>query len=218
MTQHDQRFKIHIVDDHPVVREGLSIRISLQPDLEVSGEAATEEEAIALANQTAADLMIVDLSLKGGHGLELIKRIKSLHPAVKMLVVSGFPESLYAERALRAGALGYVSKQDSNDKLIDAIRTVLAGRRFISPEISRRLVEQALGGDMQKTPIERLSDRELEVFRMIGEGLATGTIASQLFVSALTINTHRENIKKKLGLSTAGELSRAAVQWVLENG
>jgi DNA-binding NarL/FixJ family response regulator len=211
--------KILIVDDHPSVREGLALRISLHADLEVCGEAETEDQALVLVKQTSPDLVLVDISLKSGHGIELIKRIRSLDPAIKMLVISGFQESLYAERALRAGALGYLNKQESNEKMIEAIRTVLAGERFLSPEMSRRLINQALGAsDATKTPIENLTDRELEIFRMIGEGLTTSAIANRLFLSTHTIDTHRENIKRKLAVSTAAELSRAAVQWLLENG
>ena len=211
--------KILIVDDHPSVREGLALRISLHADLELCGEADSEEQAITLVQQMKPDLMLVDISLKSGHGLELIKRIRSMDPTVKMLVISGFQESLYAERACRAGALGYLNKQESSEKMIEAIRTVLAGERFLSPEVSRRLISQALGSsDRKKTPIEQLTDRELEVFRMIGEGLSTGLIASRLFLSTHTIDTHRENIKRKLTLNSAAELSRAAVQWLLENG
>jgi DNA-binding NarL/FixJ family response regulator len=211
--------KILIVDDHPSVREGLALRISLHADLEVCGEADSEEQAITLVQQMKPDLMLVDISLKSGHGLELIKRIRSMDPTVKMLVISGFQESLYAERACRAGALGYLNKQESSEKMIEAIRTVLGGERFLSPEISRRLISQALGSsDRKKTPIEQLTDRELEVFRMIGEGLSTGIIANRLFLSTHTIDTHRENIKRKLTLNSAAELSRAAVQWLLENG
>lgn len=211
--------KILIVDDHPSVREGLALRISLHADLEVCGEAETEDQALVLVKQTNPDLVLVDISLRSGHGIELIKRIRSLDPAIKMLVISGFQESLYAERALRAGALGYLNKQESNEKMIEAIRTVLAGKRFLSPEINRRLVEQALSGSgATKTPIERLTDRELEIFRMIGEGLTTSAIANRLHLSTHTIDTHRENMKRKLAVSTAAELSRTAVQWLLENG
>jgi len=211
--------KILIVDDHPLVREGLAMRISLHPDLSVCGEADSENEALALVSKIGPELVLIDISLKSGHGLDLIKRIHALNPAIKMLVISGFQESLYAERAFRAGALGYLNKQESNEKLIEAIRTVLAGKRFLSPEISRRLIEQALGtSDVTRTPVERLTDRELEIFRMIGEGLTTSIIASQLFLSTHTIDTHRENIKRKLAVTTATELSRTAVQWVLENG
>jgi DNA-binding NarL/FixJ family response regulator len=210
--------KILIVDDHPMVREGLTMRISTQPDLAVCGEAATEEEALSRVQQTSPDLVIVDISLKSGHGLEVIKQVKSRYPAVKMLVLSGYQESLYAERALRAGALGYLNKQESNDKVLDAIRTVLRGQRYISPEIAQRLVAQALG-DAHETqaPIECLTNRELEIFRMVGEGMTSGAIANSLFLSTHTIDTHRENIKRKLNLKNAGELTRAAVQWVLEN-
>jgi DNA-binding NarL/FixJ family response regulator len=210
--------RILIVDDHPLVREGLTMRLSLQHDLQVCGEAATEEEALTLVNKTAPNLVLVDISLKSGHGIELVKQIKSRHPRVKMLVVSGFDESLYAERALRAGALGYLNKQESNEKLLDAIRTVLAGKRFVSALIAQRLVGQALGdADQTNTPIDRLSDRELQIFHLIGKGLTTSAIADQLFISTHTIDTHRENIKHKLSIPNAGELTRAAVQWVLEN-
>lgn len=196
------------------------MRISTQSDLKVCGEAATEEEALLLVKETSPDLVLVDISLKGGHGIEVIKQVKARYPAVKMLVVSGYQESLYAERALRAGALGYLNKQESNEKILEAIRTVLAGERFVSAAITQRLVNQALGADDDETksPVERLTDRELEVFRLIGEGLTSSAIASQLFLSTHTIDTHRENIKRKLGVANAGELTRAAVQWVLENG
>ncbi len=219
MTERPPPAKILIVDDHPLVREGLALRISLHADLKVCGEAESEDQAFALVLELAPDLVLVDISLKSGHGIELLKRIRAHNPAIKMLVISGFQESLYAERTFRAGALGYLNKQESNEKMIAAIRTVLAGQRFLSPEISRRLVEQALNGtDATKTPIERLTDRELEIFRMIGEGMTTGAIANRLFLSTHTIDTHRENIKRKLALNTAAELSRTAVQWLLENG
>jgi DNA-binding NarL/FixJ family response regulator len=208
-----------IVDDHPLVREGMAMRISGQRDLEVCGEAATEDEAIALVKETCPDLMIVDISLKSGHGIGLIKQVHARHPTVRMLVVSGFQESLYAERALRAGATGYLNKQESNDKLIDAIRSVLKGEVYVGPEIMRRLVAQALGthGETQ-TPIEQLSDRELEIFRMIGQGQTSGAIADKLGLSTHTIDTHRENIKRKLGATTGAELNRQAVEWVVANG
>ena len=214
MTNRHTPVKILIVDDHPMVREGMAMRISGQRDLEVCGEAATEDEALALAKETSPDLMIVDISLKSGHGIGLIKQVTSRHPNVKMLVVSGFQESLYAERALRAGALGYLNKQESSDKLIDAIRTVLNGERYVSPEMTRRLVAQALGTrDETKSPIEQLSAGELEIFRMIGQGQTSGVIANKLYLSTHTIDTHRENIKRKLGAHTAAELNRQAVQW-----
>lgn len=210
--------KIAIVDDHPIVREGLTLRISTQPDLEVCGEAETEAEAFLLVQATRPDLVIVDISLKGGHGIDLIKRLNALDTPPKMLVVSGFRESLYAERAMRAGAMGYLNKQESNDQLLVAIRNVLAGQHYVSPDLGFRLVNKALGKPTEsKSPRELLTARELEVFRLIGEGETSGAIASRLFLSTHTIDTHRENIKRKLDIKTAGALTRAAVQWVLEN-
>ncbi len=219
MTSRTTIAKILIVDDHPMVREGLAMRISSQRDLTVCGEAATEDEALAMVEKTQPDLMLVDISLKDGNGIDVIKRVKCEYPSVKMLVVSGYQESLYAERALRAGASGYLNKQESNDKVLEAIRTVIAGKRYVSPQITQRLVDQALGReDETKTPIDRLTTRELDIFRMIGEGLSSSVIADKLFISTHTIDTHRENIKRKLAIKSAGELTRAAVQWVLENG
>lgn len=210
--------RIMIVDDHSMVREGLRLRISAYPDLEVCGEATTEDEAIELIPKTNPHLIIVDISLKSGHGIELIKRVHAKYPKIKMLVASGFQESLYAERALRAGALGYLNKQDSGEKVIEAIQTVLKGERFVSDEITKKLVAQALGNraDMAD-PMELLTDRELEIFRMIGNGQTSGAIANELMLSNHTIDTHRENIKRKLGFKNAAELTRRAVQFLLEN-
>ncbi len=210
--------RIMIVDDHSMVREGLRLRISAYPDLEVCGEATTEDEAIELIPKTNPHLIIVDISLKSGHGIELIKRVHSKYPKIKMLVASGFQESLYAERALRAGALGYLNKQDSGEKVIEAIQTVLRGERFVSDEITKKLVAQALGNRADLAdPMELLTDRELEIFRMIGNGQTSGAIANELMLSNHTIDTHRENIKRKLGFKNAAELTRRAVQFLLEN-
>lgn len=211
--------KILIVDDHPLVRAGLVLRISSEPDLEVCGQAASEEEGLALVNTSEPELVLIDISLRSGNGIELIKQIKSKHPKVKMLVISGFDESLYAERALRAGASGYLNKQQSDENVMQAIRTVLDGQRYVSPAIANRLIGQALGNsDESQSTVDRLSDRELEIFRLIGQGLTSSSIANRLFLSTHTIDTHRENIKRKLGLANGSELTRAAVQWVLENG
>jgi DNA-binding NarL/FixJ family response regulator len=212
------RTRILIVDDHSLVREGLRMRIAAFPDLEVCGEATTEEEAVQLVKEKNPDMVIVDISLKSGHGIELIKRIKVISPNTKMLVSSGFQESLYAERALRAGAQGYLNKQDSGEKVIDAIRTILRGERYVSATITQRLVSQALGNrGASSNPFDLLTDRELEIFRMIGSGKTSSAISDELFLSPHTIDTHRENIKRKLGLKNAAELSRQAVQFLLEN-
>ncbi len=219
MTKLRAQSRILIVDDHPMMRDGLSMRISSQPDMSVCGEAATEDEAIELVKQLCPDLVIVDISLKSGNGIELVKRIKLLNATTKMLVVSTFQESLYAERALRAGALGYLNKQESNEKLIDAIRTVMQGERFVSAETTQRLIAQALGNrTITQDPIGQLTDRELEIFKMIGEGVNTSTIAEKLFLSTHTVDTHRENIKRKLGAKNGAELNRKAIQSMLESG
>lgn len=211
--------RVLVVDDHPIIREGLAMRIATQPDLVVCGEAATEQEALRLVRETRPDLAIIDISLKNSNGIDLIKQIKNSFPSTKMLVFSGHQESLYAERALRAGALGYVNKQEPDEKVLEAIRAVLAGSMVVCPEITKKLVDHALGNSgTSKSPIERLTDRELEILRMIGEGLTTSAIANRLFLSTHTIDTHRENIKRKLNVKNSGELVRTAVQWVLETG
>lgn len=215
-----RKARILIVDDHPMVRDGLNMRISMQPDLEVCGEAESADDALAMVKQTNPELVLVDISLKAGSGLDLIKRIKIHDAKIKMLVVSMYDETLYAERALRAGAMGYLNKQLSPVKVLEAIRAVLDGQRYLSAEMTDRLISQAIGvrDEQNKSAVDILSDRELEVFRLIGEGLATGIIARRLRLSPHTVDSHREKIKLKLNLKSAGELSRAAVQWKLENG
>ena len=211
--------RIFIVDDHAMVRDGIKLQISMHQDLEVCGEAESADEAFALVKQTHPDLVVVDVSLKNGNGIELVKQIKSYDGKIKMLVSTMYNESLYAERALRAGAMGYLNKQESRDKVIDAIRAVLSGQRYLSPKMTERLVGQAVGNtDPTQSPIDTLTNRELEVFQLIGEGVTTGAIARKLHLSPHTIDSHREKIKTKLGLKNSGELQREAVQWVLENG
>jgi DNA-binding NarL/FixJ family response regulator len=211
--------RIIVVDDHPLMRDGLIMRISSQEDMSVCGEAATEDDALELVKQLGPDLVIIDISLKKGNGIELVKRIRLYDPSIRMLVVSTFQESLYAERALRAGALGYLNKQESNEKLIEAVRTVLRGERFLSAEITQRLVAQALGKqNITQDPIEMLTDRELEIFKLIGAGATTSAIAEQLFLSTHTVDTHRENIKRKLGAKSGADLNRQAIQSMLESG
>lgn len=210
--------RIVIVDDHPMMRDGLTMRISSHSDLEVCGEAATEDEAFELVKKVCPDLVIVDIALREGNGIELIKRIKSLNSAAKMLVVSAFQESLYAERAMRAGAHGYLNKQETNEKVIEAIRLLIQGGRYMSAEMTQRMVSQALGKRSEtQDPMELLTDRELEIYRLIGTGVTTGAIAEQLFLSTHTIDTHRENIKRKMGAKTGAELSRMAIQFMLES-
>lgn len=210
--------RIVIIDDHPMMRDGLTMRITAQPGWEVCGVAATEDEGFAVIVEQSPDLVLVDISLKSGNGIELIKRVRTRNPSVKFLAISAYQESLYAERALRAGAFGYLNKQDTNEKLIEAIRTVLQSKRFLSEELKTRLVTSALSNTpVEQDPMERLSDREQEIFRLIGEGLTTGAIAEQLFLSTHTIDTHREHLKRKLNIGTAAELSRMAFHAMIEN-
>lgn len=207
-----------IVDDHPMIREGLAARISAQPGMTVCGEASGVDEALALLDSAAPDLVIVDLALKSGHGLELIKQIGRQRPGTRILVVSAYEETLFAERALRAGAHGYVNKQEAQQQVIDAIRTVLRGERYLSPAMAQRLVGQAIGGTVaEPTGIESLTDREIEVFELIGRGRSSRAIAAELRISVHTIETHRENIRRKLHLVNGAELVQRAVQWVLES-
>jgi DNA-binding NarL/FixJ family response regulator len=210
--------RVVIVDDHPMLRDGLAMRLSSHSEFDVCGEVATEDEAFEKVKQLCPDLVIIDVALKSGNGIELIKRIKSLNSTVKMLVISAFEESLFAERAMRAGAMGYLNKQETNEKVIDAIRVVMKGERYLSKELTQRMVSQSLGKRSEtQDPLELLTDRELEIFRLIGKGVTTGAIAEQLFLSTHTIDTHRENIKRKLGAKTGAELGRLAIQFMLES-
>jgi DNA-binding NarL/FixJ family response regulator len=220
LEQTKKTVKILIVDDHPIVREGLAARLGRQPDFEVCGEAEDVADALEKVKTARPDVVIVDLSLKSGQGLDLIKRIKALDMDTKMLVSSMYDESLYAERSLRAGAMGYVNKQEVSEKIIDAIRQVVDGKIYLSPRMTERLLQRAVGAAPQlvQSPFETLTDRELEIFKMIGKGMTTRQIANDLHLSVKTVETHRENIKGKLNLPNSAELSREAVQWVMENG
>ena len=211
-----KKHRVLIVDDHPIVRRGLSDLIALEPDLEVCGEAADMAEAINQIKTNCPDIAIIDISLKSGYGLELIEHIKANHNGVRMLVSSMHDEMLFAERSLRAGALGYIPKHEATENLLDAIRQVLRGEIYLTPRMSNRLVHVLVGKSVDVDPIKTLSNRELEVFEMIGQGLTTQQIAGKLKLSAKTIETHREKIKGKLDLKNSAELNRRAVQWVLE--
>lgn len=211
--------RILIVDDHPIVRQGLARMIAEEPDLEVCGEAEDASQALRQVTESKPDLVIIDISLKSGTGIELIKQIKARDEQVRMLVSSMHDESLFAERSLRAGAMGYINKQEAADKIIGAIRSVLQGKIYLSSQLTDRVLHRMIGGKHPEgSPVEGLSDRELEVFELIGSGLTTRQIAAKLHLSPKTVETHRENIKKKLNLVNAIELTRYAVEWVLEHG
>lgn len=208
---------ILLVDDHPLLRAGLAALLVAESDLKVVGEAASESEALELLRNGLPDLAIIDISLRDSSGLDLVRQIRARGNACKVLVISGFRESIYGERALRAGALGFLNKQETDERLLEAVRTVLKGRRFCSPALTQRLMTEALNGDQELRGVERLTDRELDVYRMIAEGYSSGVIAAKLFISTHTVDTHCENIKRKPGLKIAGELTRSAVHWQLEN-
>ena len=206
--------KILLVDDHPLVREGLANLVHQQPDLEVCGEAASQPQALQLMAAVLPDVAIVDLSLENGSGLELMKSIKAMHPSVVMLAVSMHDESLYAERALRAGARGYLMKREAAKKVVQGIRAVLAGQLFVSEKISAMMAERFVEGRTAgASPMDLLSDRELEVFQLIGRGQSTRQIADHLHVGFKTVQAYCARIKEKLQLANATELLRAAMQW-----
>jgi DNA-binding NarL/FixJ family response regulator len=213
------RSRVLIVDDHPAVREALALRIGRQSDLEVCGEAADMTEALQLAARTRPDVAVVDISLKSGSGLDLIKRLKDRNGDIRVLVWSMHSESLYARRALQAGALGYVNKDQATDKIVEAIRRVLTGKVWLSDAMADSLLRQAIGtkaGNGVQAPTDALSDRELEVFRLIGEGVKTTEIAKRLHLSVKTIETYRDRIRLKLDLADGAALIHFATEWVLE--
>lgn len=211
--------KVLIVDDHPAVREALALRIGRCADLQIVGEASGAAEALRQYESCRPDVSVIDISLKEGSGIDLIKRIKARDPAARLLVWSMYDESLYGERALRAGASGYLSKETETSEIIVAIRRVLDGKVHISETLSARLLVRGTGGaSIHASPGELLSNRELEVFELIGQGLTTREIAERLHVSVHTVETHRQRIKTKLNLDTSAILSREATQWLLEHG
>ena len=215
------RARVLIVDDHPAVREALAIRIAQTPDLELSGQAANMAEALRLVDELSPDIAVVDISLKGGDGIDLIKRVRKRNEKVRTLVWSMYGEDLYAERALRAGADGYITKEHATGDIIAAIRDVMAGKVYVSKSMGERLLQRAVGRRKkvgQQPAIDTLSDRELEVLRLIGQGVKTDEIAAQLHLSVRTVWTYRDRIRDKLQLRDAVDLVRYATRWVMEQG
>ena len=206
--------RVFIVDDHPLVRESLAGLIDQQPDLSVCGEADRSSAALGAVQP---DGTIVDLSLADGSGLDLIRDLRQQYPRVAVLVLSMHDESLYAERALRAGARGYLMKRAASRDVVVAIRRVREGRIAVSPELAEALAAKLVSGPPEGTdPVSTLSDRELDVFRLVGQGRETRQIADALHLSAKTVQTYCARIKDKLGLNTANELLREAVRWLAE--
>ena len=208
--------RVMIVDDHPMTRDGLAHLIDREPDLIVEWQAENAAQALRTVAAEEPDLALVDITLPDKTGIELIKDMKALRPALVVLVVSMHDESLYAERALRAGARGYITKQEGGAKLMLAIRQVLAGQIYVSEKTSARIVEIFSGqpsAAQERSPIAQLSDREFEIFQLTGQGLATQEIGTRLNICAKTVDAHRLNIKSKLGLGTAAELIAYAARW-----
>lgn len=208
--------RVLLVDDHPIVRQGLGQLIDAEQDLQVCAQAGDAPTALAAVEQEPPDLAIVDISLAGSDGLALVKQIRERWPTVRVLVLSMHSESVYAERTLSAGAQGYIMKQEPPDRILHAMREVLQGEVFLSDKLRTKLLQRLVGGGSggERTPIERLTDRELTVLRLIGAGRGTRQIAQELGLSVKTVETYRENLKRKLHLDSAAELVQYAVRWL----
>ncbi len=206
--------KIFIVDDHPLMREGLRGTINREPDMVVCGEAENAQQALAAIPKMAPDLALVDITLPGKSGLELVKDLSALHPRLKILAISMHDESLYAERILRGGANGYITKQQPPDELIRAIRQVLSNHIYVSKELSERVLRRFSEQPREnRSPMEILTDREFEIFQLLGNGAAAKEISGRLHVSPKTVAVHSANIRRKLHLENTAQLIRFAVQW-----
>jgi DNA-binding NarL/FixJ family response regulator len=212
----DTRRRVFIVDDHTMIREGLRGLLERDPGLEVCGDAADIPEALLALRTLAADVVLVDISLGGASGLDLIKSLKAEFPALPVLVVSMHDEALYAERALRAGAMGYIMKHEPAKTMKAAIHRVLSGEMYLSEKMSSTVISRFMRGESDRpaSPLETLSDRELEVFRLLGQGRGVRQISEELGVTIPTINSFRNRIKEKLNLRTSTEVMLHAVEWI----
>lgn len=210
-----RRKRIVVVDDHPLVREGLVSLIRATPDLTVTGQAGCSDEVWPLLEKETADLLLLDISLPGINGIELLKDVSVRYPHLRVLVLSMHEEGVYAERVLRAGAYGYVMKQEPGSRIVDAIRCVLRGELYVSPAVAAQLVKKFVDGKPSEgcDDIGQLSDRELQVFTCLGDGLTSQEIATRFGLSVKTVHTHREHIKRKLGLRNAANLVHYATHW-----
>ncbi len=206
--------RIVVIDDHPSTRDGLSMRINIEPDLQVVGEAADVEDGVELIRRHSPPIAIVDISLKTSNGMELIKRVKAEDLPTKLLVWSMYDDSLYAERVLRAGAMGYINKENATGMIVNAIRKVMNGEVFLCEKLAAKLIHRMVTGNAAagQVPTEALSDRELQTFEWIGRGLKTSDIADRMQLSPKTNETYRARIKEKLGPDDMATLTREAVQ------
>lgn len=207
--------RVVLIDDHPIMRHGLAQLVRAEAGLDVCGEAGSAREGLEVVGRLKPDLAIIDLTLPDKNGLELVKDIRALHPATQCLVLSMHDEAHYGERSLRAGARGYVMKEEAADHLINAIQKVLGGGLYVSETLNARMLEQVTGSSRNRTTgMDSLTDRELEILELVGKGVATKNIAAQLSISARTVEAHRAHIKEKLGITDGAALVRYAVQWV----
>jgi len=207
---------IFLVDDHPIVRQGLALLINREADLMVCGDAEEAGSALQRIEELKPDLAVVDISLIGPDGLDLLKNIRTRHPSLPVLILSMLDEALYAERALRDGASGYIMKQEATERVLVAIRRILGGEIYLSDRMASRMLHRFVGGNQEgppRSPIADLTDRELEVFRLIGEGHGTRQIAAELHLSVKTVESYQAHIKDKLSLKNARELVQRAIQW-----
>jgi len=210
--------KVFVVDDHPIVRQGLALLINRELDLTVCGEAEDAHAAVHSVTTAKPDILIVDISLNGPDGLDLLKDVRMRYPDLPVLILSMHDESIYAERALRAGAQGYIMKQEATEKVLVALRRILSGEIYVSERIANRMLQRYIGSPSGGRPssIADLTDRELEVFRLIGEGHATRQIAEELHISVKTVESYQAHIKEKLSLRSARELVQHAIQWSID--
>lgn len=209
------KIKVLLVDDHPLVRDGLVNLINQQPGLEVCGEVGSEAEAMAETGRLRPDIVVVDITLEAGSGIELIKNLRAVYPDVRTLVLSMHDESLYAERALHAGARGYIMKREAAKRIIAGIQAVHAGQLFVSEKVASAMAEKFVTGkSASASPVDQLSDRELQVFELIGRGQTTRQISESLHVGFKTVQAYQARIKDKLNLANVSELMREAIRWI----
>lgn len=218
MNETARQYRVLVVDDHPIVRRGFAQLINQEPDITVCAEAEDISEAIAALEACRPDLVIVDIVLKNANGLELLKRLPSLAPETRALVVSMHDEQIYAERVLRAGARGYVMKQEADEVIVTAIRRVLQGGIYVSDQVNERILMNFAQNQarFEASPVEFLTDRELEVFELIGQGISTRQIGERLSISIKTVETYRARIKEKLRLESGAELVQTSVEWAIK--
>jgi DNA-binding NarL/FixJ family response regulator len=207
--------RILVVDDHPIIRQGLALMVNREADLVVCGEAEDATGAMLVMASSRPDILIIDISLNGPDGLDLLKNVRTTHPTLPVLILSMHDESIYAERALRAGANGYIMKQEATEKVLVAVRRILNGEIYVSDRIANKMLKHYItgAGSLKNSSISDLSDRELEVFRLIGEGHGTRQIAEELHLSIKTVESYQAHIKDKLSLRSARELMQHAIQW-----